>query len=342
MEPPPTTGLRGGDMSEVTMNNNIINLMFRGRPNQDRQDFVEFGKDILESEELTDAAYQVFLDMMVDGWNGQIGFNKSEFHVSDVGLMYTVGPYLPCVRRVSFSQHTDLRVDGLPGIRIVGEVNDKATVVSMIRPIDRLPNDIQLIAPSIRKYKYVAVYKSREKKNASTRGTMPHAAAQGDNMDALVLYFGINRDGRVISSYNKRAGRPEMWHAASMLYPAMTINAWADSKYLWIAQTSEDVFKAKRKLTLRLGVSKEHIKSLFYARSLPLTETGRKRPILHWVRAHQRRTKEGIDIDIEPFLRGITELEMDGLRFRITQPDKDGLQMSDPDTVRKAFALYAP
>ena len=64
-------------------------------------------------------------------------------------------------------------------------------------------------------------------------------------------------------------------------------------------------------------MDKEQIKSLLYARSLPVTATGRKRPILHLVAAHRRRIKEGVDIDIGEFLRGVKKVEMGGTVFTV-------------------------
>ena len=95
-----------------------------------------------------------------------------------------------------------------------------------------------------------------------------------------------------------------------------------DSRHLWRVETAERVVGGRHKTPLRLGVSVEHVKSLFYARQAPLTESGRRRPILHWVRAHQRRIAAGIDIDVRKHLRGIEAFEMDGFAFRITQPTK--------------------
>jgi hypothetical protein len=77
---------------------------------------------------------------------------------------------------------------------------------------------------------------------------------------------------------------------------------------------------AETKVTI--GAYAENVKSLLYARSLPVTGTGRKRPILHAVQAHRRRMKSGIDIDIKPFLRGITEVEMDGAKFIVEAPQR--------------------
>jgi hypothetical protein len=101
------------------------------------------------------------------------------------------------------------------------------------------------------------------------------------------------------------------------------ITSYQDRKYLWNVQANEGIAKAK------FGVYPEEIKSLFYARELPMTETGRKRPILHWVKAHQRRMKLGIEIDIEKHLRGINEFVYQGTKFIITRPIKIAKIKSD-------------
>lgn len=69
-----------------------------------------------------------------------------------------------------------------------------------------------------------------------------------------------------------------------------------------------------------VGAYPEVIKSVLYARSLPVTATGRKRPILHLVRAHKRRVKEGVDIDIARYLRGVSEVIMHDTKYTITPP----------------------
>jgi hypothetical protein len=101
---------------------------------------------------------------------------------------------------------------------------------------------------------------------------------------------------------------------------SLTIGLYQDRKYLWNVTAKENIAKAT------FGVYPEQIKSLFYARELPMTETGRKRPILHWVKAHQRRLKAGIDIDIEKHLRGINEFVYQGTKFIITRPIKECLK----------------
>ena len=328
---------------------NLVNLMFydgddKEKPasvDDERIDFAEFGEDIFESEELTDTVYRVFMDMMAQGFQSQPGQTEQEFHISDIGLIYLIGPYLPCVKRVSFTQDIDLKSDGLPGIRVVAfsrpskHGTDRSSSINLIRPVNKFPPEVYGLSECVGKYKLVSMWKKDGNKRHGDR-------LNGELLEGTTFYFGVTSSGRLISPLYKRYTdfQRAQWHAASRVFPALTANAWADSRYLWIAETHE-TWSTKCDLKLRLGLSVEHIKSLFYARKMPLTETGRKRPILHWVRAHQRRLKDGIDIDIRPHLRGIIELEMDSLRFRITQPDKDALHRSDIRTVREAYDLYA-
>lgn len=98
---------------------------------------------------------------------------------------------------------------------------------------------------------------------------------------------------------------------------AIVYNMYADKKYLWNVLATEG-----KKAKVLFGVYPEQIQSLFYARSLPLSVTGRKRPILHWVESHKRRMKAGTEIDINKHLRGITKFDMDGTTFEITNPEK--------------------
>lgn len=94
------------------------------------------------------------------------------------------------------------------------------------------------------------------------------------------------------------------------------IGFYQDRRHLWNVVANEGKAKAT------FGVHPEQIKSLFYARDLPMTETGRKRPILHWVNAHKRRIEKGYEVDIDKHLRGINEFVYQGTKFTITQPFK--------------------
>lgn len=107
----------------------------------------------------------------------------------------------------------------------------------------------------------------------------------------------------------------ENWASASMQFVT-------DARFCWSIRAEE----AKAKVTL--GCMKEEIKSLLYARSLPVTETGRKRPVLHLVESHKRRLKNGIDIDITAFLRGTQKVEMNGTLFIVLPPKVSMMNLS--------------
>lgn len=88
-----------------------------------------------------------------------------------------------------------------------------------------------------------------------------------------------------------------------------------------------DVFQQKDKnwkikatdghVSARFGCTQNEVKSLLYARTAPMTESGRKRPILHIVQSHKRRIKEGHDVDISPYYRGVFDLEINGFKFTV-------------------------
>ena len=94
----------------------------------------------------------------------------------------------------------------------------------------------------------------------------------------------------------------------------VALNYETDKCNAWLIDAKEDIARCI------VGVDADQIKSLLYARSLPVTVTGRKRPILHLVAAHRRRMKEGIDIDISQYLRGVEKVEMNGTLFTIKPP----------------------
>ncbi len=97
-------------------------------------------------------------------------------------------------------------------------------------------------------------------------------------------------------------------------WASIALQILADKRHCWAITAQEDVARAT------LGCMKEEVKSLLYARTLPLSETGRKRPILHLVESHRRRIKNGIDIDITAFLRGQQVVEIGGTVFTVNPP----------------------
>lgn len=100
------------------------------------------------------------------------------------------------------------------------------------------------------------------------------------------------------------------------IWASATIQYYQDRRHLWNVRAKEGIAKAT------FAVYTEQIQSLFYSRELPLTTTGRKKPILHWVKAHQRRMKEGIEYDVDKYLRGTHEFVYQNTKFEIINPIK--------------------
>ena len=106
--------------------------------------------------------------------------------------------------------------------------------------------------------------------------------------------------------------------------------AWATSAYYDKSRLWRVFLKHKHKDfvlgIIEFGVDEEKVKSILYARDLPVTLEGRKRPIMHWVSSHKRRMKEGIEIDIAKHLRGVNKFSMFGNEFLIAHPIKKGCE----------------
>ena len=167
--------------------------------------------------------------------------------------------------------------------------------ISLAKRIEKLPRDFFSLSPLVAKYKLILLWPQNH-----------------GGQKATAYYFGVSNCGKVVGCQCRRDNTNNTEVVA--MFGASVLNNFTDRKHLWNVTAVENGSKAI------FGVYPEQIKSLLYARDLPVSATGRKRPILHWVAAHRRRIKAGIDIDISKHLRGISELEMNGLRFQITRP----------------------
>lgn len=261
-------------------------------------DFVEFGRPILESEDLTDSVYSAMVAMLKSGFSGARG----EVKIDDFGRLYRHGAYLPCERRVALVGQFDMSNDSLPDFSAMVDVSDSGASFYTARRVKKLPIGTAPLKTGD-KYRVSAIYED------------------GNDLGAILHYITVTQDGEVCHCIN----RHHVPYAAAMSYfvarSSMSLTAHADSRFLWNVRAAEKLI-GNHETPITLGVGQEAVKSLFYARETPLTETGRKRPILHWVRAHQRRIKEGVDVDVSKHLRGITKFEMHGLNLEITSPIK--------------------
>ena len=66
----------------------------------------------------------------------------------------------------------------------------------------------------------------------------------------------------------------------------------------------------------------DHVKQLLDIRNEPLTETGQRKRVLHWVAGHRRVRGDKV-IDVPQHLRGLTEYEIGGFHIKVTQPTKE-------------------
>ena len=158
---------------------------------------------------------------------------------------------------------------------------------------------------------------------------MDNITPSNDYVEGEKTYFTVSKDGNIracssfVSNQSGYGGlnkiitqeqhEPEYLKAAE--FRASVALQWvADKKHCWTITAKENIAKAT------LGCMMEEVKSLLYARSLPMTATGRKRPILHLVESHKRRMRNGTDIDVTSFLRGQQTVEIGGTIFSVNPP----------------------
>lgn len=263
---------------------------------------IEFGADLFVSEDIVDKAYEVYLSMMAEEFRGGPG---DVIAPADFAVAYSDGLYLCGVRRAIITHQYDAVNDVVPSTFSVW-VGDGC--VEVFREVSKVPREWRTAAQG-RHFKHTLMTFNTGK----PAGLRP-------------LFITLMSDGRIIpavpTSHGQKAGVGEIRSSLTSVMASVAINLYCDRRYLWQVETAEPLIGATR-TPLSIGVSPEHIKSLFYARSLPVTESGRKRPILHWVRAHLRRLADGIDVDISKHLRGISEFEMGGFDWAITNPVKE-------------------
>ena len=167
---------------------------------------------------------------------------------------------------------------------------------------------------------------------ARGRGTlyqMDYMTPSNDFVDGEKVYFTVSKDGniRACSAFVGAQGENGKAHQVltqEQIEPhtlvqieqnaCVALQYLADKKFCWTITAKESIAKAT------LGCMMEEVKSLLYARSLPMTETGRKRPILHLVESHKRRMRNGTDIDVTSFLRGQQTVEIGGTVFSVNPP----------------------
>ncbi len=154
-----------------------------------------------------------------------------------------------------------------------------------------------------------------------------YMTSQNEFVEGERFFFSVTKEGRVVaceavvrgdvggfqSRHMEFRTEPEQL-AQIELAASATLQYLADQRYCWVIEARE------QNAFVRLGCQEEEIKSLMYARTLPLTETGRKRPIMHLVESHKRRMRNGTEIDVQAGLRGVQTVEIGGTTFTVRPP----------------------
>ena len=170
--------------------------------------------------------------------------------------------------------------------------------------------------------------KGWHKQKPGTLYEMISIRAMSTGMDGERSFFTVSRNGEVSSCIwkgdsfrfaapygaNCLASSDDEWMKINAGWASFAIQSESDRRFCWTITAQEKDARA------HLGCMREEIKSLLYARSLPMSETGRKRPILHLVESHKRRIRNGTDIDVTAFLRGQQTVEFGGTVFHIKAP----------------------
>ncbi|WP_298440351.1 hypothetical protein [Geobacter sp.] len=280
---------------------------------------------ILDSEELVDKAYSGLLAIL--DWVPKPGEKVEAMQFGGCGRKdmehfqaLTEGVYIPGSKRNYYWGTFDLDVDELPesGCVYVKPSEGMEFSYAAVKRVRRFKKGVvcQCKDPAYIYKVYVV--------------EMPKAGKLCPIIE--ITYFAIDAHGDVwltIDTAKFRDGKIAAFRIdryAGSHYGPGALSLLADTKYLWMVTTEEpfQLSDSRGHAKVHFGIEEPMIQSLFYARSLPMTASGRRRPILHWVSAHKRRLEKGVEIDIAKYLRGVEAFSMGNLNFQITQPYKRG------------------
>lgn len=88
-------------------------------------------------------------------------------------------------------------------------------------------------------------------------------------------------------------------------------------------------FSADRSMSF--STTADGAREAFAFRDAPLSPAGRRKAILHWVRAHGRKKQDGGVAEVPKHLRGITEFTAGGVDIRIESPTKERAATTDKE-----------
>lgn len=293
---------------------NLQHFLARNTPIPDQHEFFLADQFPLDDEEIADTAINAMLLVMN---NSTRATTNKMTRIEDYAPLVVSGVRFPWKDRVALSNWIDTLNDDLPRFTSIGLTRRAKSIFA--QAVGCATVDFKSL-PTFAKVALRgadAVYRATYIKGFD--GLSRGMACRGSNDIETVIdggYAGVMPDGYVVGVDDY--GRMSKWHGSLLAY---AVSIYNDRRYFWEVTATEefwDEYPAKA----MFSIDEEYIKSLFYARSVPLTATGRLRPILHWVSSHKRRLKEGIDIDVKKHLRGIDSFVMHGVNFGITEPSR--------------------
>ena len=255
-----------------------------------------------------------------------IRFNEKVFkRFKNIGCYFTPHDRVCSVSNdddgaLSFTQQIDIENDGLPDRAVfttkVDNVDD-AFLTSFY--LERIPCLPKLWTSDIGGKFYRITQLFFGNNHVSADGTLLVIDKSGRIQSCYINDYDTDpTSGRVVHVKSRPIMEEKLGSYCDYYsaWGSIAIQFYQDGRHLWNVKAYDG------DSTATFGIYPEQIQSLFYARDLPQTGSGRKRPILHWVQAHQRRMRSGTEIDIEKYLRGTHEFVMGGTQFKITNPMK--------------------
>lgn len=263
-----------------------------------------------------------------------------------VAMLRAEGPYIASNSRLmeapdgDANWHFDLVNDSLP-VKGLHAFRPSGLVA------ETMPN-AYLCAHYIRQVPALGRY--WHKRKGGTLYEMLVMDAENDGIHGERRFFTVTKQGEVVAcdqqisssrrsaTYGQKvetAGHDETWTQGTSTYAAVALQLLADKRHCWTIAAQEKAARA------HLGCMMEEVKSLLYARSLPMTATGRKRPILHLVESHKRRMRSGTDVDVTAFLRGQQTVEIGGTVFKVNPPAVLRPEVSNPSRERYFASVEA-
>lgn len=295
--------------------------------------YLETTESIWENEDIEDS---IFYSMYLGAEEEFFHFAGRKYTFRDNIFAKVMGCYFPPVGRVFLGDQIDVKNDGLPQVCCLSGFNDFFRInfncfgknprlsTCLIHKIKRLPQNIKSIHKDSVFYKLIFLnfFDDKLPENYIDRhGVIELTGSSKINTMVGTSYIEVieKQDRVLVCKDIKHSVLNINRDVAKELFCA-TLCAHEDRKYLWNVLVPYKV--GSLDTFILFGVNEDHIKSLFYARETPVTISGRKRPIQHWVRSHNKRLKNGIDIEINKYLRGITEFEMFNNSFKIISPNR--------------------